>query len=59
MNEGIKYVLKQILSARWILTVIGGVLLFVMAVTGRMEPKDVTVLLSIIITHYFTKQRSA
>lgn len=52
------YMLK-LLSGRWILTVVGAIVFGRLAFTGQLPADDVKMLLGIIITFYFTRERQA
>ena len=50
--------LAKLLSGRWILTVVAAAVFGRMAWTGQMPAEDVKMILGIVITFYFTRERA-
>lgn len=50
--------LLKLLSGRWILTVVSAAVFGYMAVNGTMPAEDVKMVLGIVITFYFTRERT-
>lgn len=50
--------LYKLLSGRWILTVVSAAVFGWMSVTGMLAADDVKMILGIVITFYFTRERS-
>jgi len=49
--------LTKLLSGRWILTVVAAAVFGWTAIAGTMDPADVKMILGIVITFYFTRER--
>ena len=50
--------LAKLLSGRWIITVVAAVVFGRLAWTGQMPAEDVKMILGIVITFYFTRERT-
>lgn len=51
--------LLKLLSGRWILTIVAAAVFGRMAWTGQMPSEDVKMILGIVITFYFMRDRQA
>lgn len=50
--------LYKLLSGRWILTVVAAAVFGWTAISGQMDAADVKMILGIVITFYFTRERA-
>ena len=53
----LKRLMDKVLSARWLLTIIAGVVFAYCAVTKQLEAATITVILTMIFKDYFSKER--
>ena len=56
-DNGLKIACK-LLSGRWLLTVITGIVFAVITINGTLPADDAKVIIGVITTFYFTRQRS-
>ena len=50
--------INKLLSGRYILTLISGIVFLILSVNQVIEAKDVVMIIMVVVSSYFTKDRS-